>query len=115
MGTKLVVDLTALGGAASRLAIIATDFASTNERLEEVTASMGRKNETHRLRKETEAFGHRWKVRREELQESVDYLSKMASDVAQNLGEVDTDLATQLTAQPAPPPMPTGPLGQRAI
>ncbi len=102
MGTKLVVDLTALGGAADRLAIIAADFASTDERIRQLSAAMGNKNETHRLRHETEAFDGRWRSRRAELQENVEYLAQMARDVATNLGAVDTDLTTQLTEQPAP-------------
>lgn len=97
MGDQLKVDLTALAQAASDLARIATEFGDADGRVHEVTASIGSRNETHELRHAIERAADSWDVRRAELREDVEYLGGMASRVAEELGALDTDLATQLT------------------
>jgi len=97
MGDKLVVDLAALVNASSALNTISTEFTNTDTVIHEVTASIGDKNETHNLRHAVERVSNSWDVRRAELSEDVSYLSRMAARVAEELGGVDQDLATQLT------------------
>jgi len=100
--TRIVVDLGALEDTGAHLARIAADFAATDERVSDVTASMGSTNETHRLRDAVEDFAGNWKTRREELRGSVESLADMAASVANNLAEADTNLSTSLTEQQQP-------------
>jgi len=97
--TRIVVDLGALEDVAANLARIATDFVTTDERVSEVTTSMGHKNETHRLRDAVEDFAGNWKTRREELRGSVESLADMSASVASNLADADTNLSNSLTQQ----------------
>jgi len=107
MSEQLRVDLDALARAATDLATIASEFGGADERVDKVTASIGSRNETHKLRAAIERAADSWDVRRAELQEDVEYLSKMATRVSEELGQMDTDLATQLnnagqSSRPAP-------------
>ena len=97
MGDKLAVDLVALVDASSTLNAISAEFGDTDAVVHKVTAAIGSKNETHNLRQAIESAANTWDVRRAELRGDVDYLAQMASRVAQELGEVDQALATQLT------------------
>ncbi len=97
MGDRLAVDLVALVNASSQLNTISAEFTDTDTVVHKVTASIGSKNETHNLRHAIESVANTWDVRRAELRGDVDYLSQMATRVAEELGEVDQSLATQLT------------------
>jgi len=96
MSDQIRVDLDALAHAANDLATIASAFGGADDRVSQVTASIGSSNETHKLRAAIERASNSWDVRRAELQEDVEYLSGMANRVAEELARMDTDLATQL-------------------
>ncbi len=105
MGSELKIDLTALGEAATQLGRIATELERAEVNAREVTAAIGTKNETHRLRHEIEAFSTSWSARRKELQEDVAYLSQLAKLVADTFTDQDKGLAASLTETQATGPV----------
>lgn len=97
MGSELRVDLTALADAAVSLGRIAGDFSTTDISIEQMTASIGSKNETHELRNAVEHFAYSWSVRRKKVQEDVTYMAEMAQTVSDVLSQTDKDMATSLS------------------
>ena len=114
MASKIRIDLDALAQTSTDLARIANEFDDTDTMVDMVTSAIGNKNETHELRQAVEHFSATWRIKRQEVKESVRYLSQTAAAVAENLGTTDQDLASNLT-NPAPSTAPSGPTQQRAV
>jgi uncharacterized protein YukE len=115
VASKICIDLDALARTSEDLAKIANEFDDTDPVVDLVTGAIGSKNETHELRQAVEHFAGTWRIKRQEVKESVRYLSQTAAAVAENLGTTDTDLAANLT-NPAPStPAGSTPSQQRAV
>lgn len=118
MAARLTIDLDALAETSRRLSLIAAEFSSTDNTVDQVTADIGATNDTHELRRAVEDFANKWRVRREGIQGNLVYLADVAGAVADNMTDAETQLATALTdpqPAPAPAPSPQAPPGQGQV
>jgi len=109
MARKIRIDLDALAHTSEELAKIANEFDDSDTVVGLVAGAIGSKQETHQLRQAVEHFADSWRIKRQEVKESVRYLSQTAAAVADNLATTDTDLAANLAT-----PTPSAPAGSTA-